>query len=62
MIGYRQASDTTLLHLARVGGLKLVTFDGLLQPFVHGPNVRHSLTRETVRFHSGKRFKSVFVA
>jgi predicted nucleic acid-binding protein len=25
--GYRQVSDATLLHLARVGGLKLVTFD-----------------------------------
>jgi predicted nucleic acid-binding protein len=27
IIGYRQVSDATLLHLARVGGLKLVTFD-----------------------------------
>jgi hypothetical protein len=26
IIGYRQVSDATLLHLARVGGLKLVTF------------------------------------
>jgi esterase/lipase superfamily enzyme len=27
IIGYRQVSDATLLHLARVSGLKLVTFD-----------------------------------
>ena len=27
IIGYRQVSDATLLHLARLGGLKLVTFD-----------------------------------
>jgi len=27
IIGYRQVSDATLLYLARVGGLKLVTFD-----------------------------------
>jgi toxin-antitoxin system PIN domain toxin len=27
IIGYRQVSDATLLHLARVNGLKLVTFD-----------------------------------
>jgi hypothetical protein len=27
IIGYRQVSDATLLHLAHVGGLKLVTFD-----------------------------------
>jgi len=27
IIGYRQVSDATLLHLARIGGLKLVTFD-----------------------------------
>ena len=27
IVGYRQVSDATLLHLARAGGLKLVTFD-----------------------------------
>jgi len=27
IIGYRQISDATLLHLARVCGLKLITFD-----------------------------------
>src|SRR5215510_2342087 len=27
IIGYRQVSDSTLLHLARVGDLKLTTFD-----------------------------------
>jgi uncharacterized protein len=27
ILGYRQVSDAALLHLARVGGLKLVTFD-----------------------------------
>jgi uncharacterized protein len=27
IIGYRQVPDATLLHLARVNGLKLVTFD-----------------------------------
>jgi toxin-antitoxin system PIN domain toxin len=27
IIGYRQVSDATLLHRARLGGLKLVTFD-----------------------------------
>jgi uncharacterized protein len=27
IIGYRQVPDATLLHLARLGGLKLVTFD-----------------------------------
>jgi toxin-antitoxin system PIN domain toxin len=27
IVGYRQVSDATLLHLARVGGLTLVTFD-----------------------------------
>ena len=27
IIGYRQVSDATLLHLSRVGGLKLVTLD-----------------------------------
>jgi toxin-antitoxin system PIN domain toxin len=27
ILGYRQVSDATLLHLARVGGLKLVTLD-----------------------------------
>ena len=27
IVGYRQVSDATLLHLARVHGLKLVTFD-----------------------------------
>jgi hypothetical protein len=27
IVGYRQVSDATLLHLARSGGMKLVTFD-----------------------------------
>jgi hypothetical protein len=27
ILGYRQVTDATLLHLARVSGLKLVTFD-----------------------------------
>jgi uncharacterized protein len=27
IVGYRQVSDATLLYLARLGGLKLITFD-----------------------------------
>jgi len=27
IVGYRQISDATLLHLARLGGMKLVSFD-----------------------------------
>jgi uncharacterized protein len=39
IIGYRQMADATLLHLARVHDMKLVTFDQAVAAFVHGTKI-----------------------
>jgi toxin-antitoxin system PIN domain toxin len=44
IIGYRQVSDATLLHLAGLGGLKLVTFDRPVAAVYPWPEHREVLT------------------